>query len=268
MNMNIYLRELRINQKSLMIWSVTLAALGILVMGFFPTIAKEAEIFEKLITSMPKGLLTVFGLEKISMTDILGFYATKHYITVTLFGSIYTIMLSSGMLSKEESDRTIEFLLSKPVDRSTIVTSKLLSFITIIIIFNILVSIVMYITLQVVKIEDFSIKLFLLLSAAPLMLHLTFASIGFLVSVVVTKSKTVLPVSLGIVLVTYFLSIVSALSEKLDFLKYLSPFKYVDAIDIITSGRVEPQYLIIMAVINVAAVVLTYLLYNRKNIVV
>jgi len=264
--MNIYLRELKVNLKSLIIWSTTLAALGILVMSFFPTIAREAETFEKLLESMPKSLLTAFGLEKISMTDILGFYATKHYITVTLFGSIFAIILSSGILSKEESDKTIEFLLSKPVNRSEIITRKLLSYVTIIFIFNIVVSIALYITLQIVKIEDFSIKSFILLSVGPLLLHLTFASIGFLLSVFVTKSKTVLSVSLGIVLVTYFLSIASALSKKLDFLKYLSPFKYVDATDIITTEKIETKYLVIMAAIIIITITLTYVFYNKKDI--
>jgi len=264
--MNIYLRELAVNRQSLVIWSTLLAGLGILMMGFYPTIAKEAETLEKLIAVMPKGLLAAFGLEKISMTDLLGFYATKHYLTITLLGSIYAIMLSSGILSKEESEKTIEFLLSKPISRSEIVTSKLLSFVTILTALNVLVSLVMYITLQAVKIEDFSIKLFVLLSLAPLLLHLTFASVGFLVSVFVTNSKTILSVSVGIVLVTYFLSIASTLSDKLGFLKYLSPFKYVDAVDILTSARIDPVYLAVMAGIFAAAVMLTFVFYNRKNI--
>ncbi len=263
--MNIYWRELSINRKGLLIWSVILAGLGVLVLAFYPTIAKQAEEFQRLMVSMPKGLLAAFGLEKISMTDIMGYYATKQYTTLTLFGSIYAIILASAMLSKEESDKTIEFLLSKPVSRSEILTAKLLSIITLITVFNLIITIVMYISLQIVKTTDFSIKTFLLLSLAAFLLHLTFACLGFLASVIIHRNQTVLPFSLGLVLVTYFLSIATALSEKLEFLKYFSPFKYVDAVDIITKFRIEPEYLIIMAAINIAAIVLSYALYNRKD---
>lgn len=266
--MNIYRREMQANAKSLIIWCMTLAGLGILVMAFFPTIARQGETLQQVLSSMPPGLLKAFGLQKISLTDILGYYASKQYITIALFGSIYSIMLASGILSKEISDRTIEFLLSKPVTRSALVAYKLLSVFTLIIIFNLIISAAMFITLQIVKIKDFDIPVFILLCIGPLLIHLTFAAIGLLLSVIIRKTRSILPLALGLVLVTYFLSIAAALSAKLDFLKYFSPYKYADAIDIITSQRIEPQYLVIMLAINIIALYLTFYIYTRKDILV
>lgn len=266
--MNIYWRELSINRQAMLIWAVILAGLGILVIAFFPTIAQQAESIQKLMAGMPKGLLAAFGMEKISVTDLMGYYTTKQYTTLTLFGSIYAIILASGVLSKEENEKTIEFLLSKPVSRSKIISAKLLSIITIITIFNILITFIMYISLEIVKTTAYSIKIFLLLSLAALLLQITFASLGFLASVIIRRSQNVLPFSLGLLLVTYFLSIASALAEKLDFLKYFSPFKYVDAVDILTQQRIEPQFLSIMLVINLVAIALSYYLYQRKDFAV
>ena len=146
LDMNIYWRELAINIKAMLIWFFILSGLGVLVIAFFPTVAKQAESFQQLMTGMPKGLLAAFGLEQISMTDIMGFYATKQYTTLTLFGSVYAIMLAAGILSKEENDRTIEFLLSKPVSRSAVIGAKLLSTITLVAVLNLLITIVMYIS--------------------------------------------------------------------------------------------------------------------------
>lgn len=266
--MNIYWRELAINIKAMLIWFFILSGLGVLVIAFFPTVAKQAESFQQLMTGMPKGLLAAFGLEQISMTDIMGFYATKQYTTLTLFGSVYAIMLAAGILSKEENDRTIEFLLSKPVSRSAVIGAKLLSTITLVAFLNLLITIVMYISLEVVKTGDYSIKLFLLLSLAALLLHLTFAALGFLASVIIRRSQNVLPVSLGLVMVTYFLGIASVLSEKLEFLKYFSPFKYVDAVDILTRQKIDPMYLLMMVFISVIAVVISYYLYRHKDFAV
>jgi len=265
---NIYWRELSVNRKAMLIWSVILAGLGILVLAFFPTIAQQAESIQQLMAGMPKGLMEAFGMEKISVTDIMGYYATKQYTTLTLFGSIYAIILASGILSKEENDKTIEFLLSKPVSRSKIISAKLLSIITIIIIFNLLITVIMYISLEAVKTADYSLKVFLLLSLAVLLLQLTFACLGFLASVIIRRSQNVLPFSLGLVMVSYFLGIASVLSEKLDFLKYLSPFKYVDAVDILSQQRIDPTYLVIMVLIDVIAVAMSYYLYRRKDFAV
>lgn len=266
--MNIYRRELAVNRQSMLIWFVILAGLGILVIAFFPTVAKQAESIQKLMAGLPKGIMAAFGLGGVSITDILGYYATKQYTTLTLFGSIYAIMLASGILSKEEGEKTIEFLLSKPVSRSEIISAKLLSIVTLVAVFNILITIVMYISLETVKTATYSIRVFLLFSLAAFLLHLTFASLGFLASVLIRHSQKVLPFSLGLVLLTYFLSIVSALSTKLDFLKYISPFKYVDAVDILTGHRIKPEYLVLMLLINLLAVALSYYFYQHKDFAV
>lgn len=265
--MNILMRELRINRINLLVWTVILAGLCILVMAFFPSLARQAATLEKVMSSLPRGVLLAFGLQKISMVDIMGFYATKQYTTVTLFGSIYAILLSSSMLSKEESDKTIEFLLSKPASRREIVTSKLLAIIILILILNLLITLAMYITLSVVKTQAFNMKIFLLLSIGSFLLHLTFAAIGYLLSAL-ARHKSLTSLALAIVLVTYFLGIASALSSKLDFLKYLSPFKYVDAVDILTRVTIPADYLLLIAIINVTAITLTYIIYQRKDFAV
>lgn len=265
--MNILKRELKVNLSNLIIWTAILAGLGILVMAFFPSLARQAATLEKVMSSLPRGVLLAFGLEKISMADIMGFYATKQYTTVTLFGSIYAILLSSSMLSKEESEKTIEFLLSKPVRRQDIVTSKLLAVVILITAFDLLITLIMYVTLLAVKTNDFSLKIFLLLSVGSLLLHLTFAAIGYLLSAL-ARSKSMTPLALAIVLVTYFLAVASALSNQLDFLKYFSPFKYVDAVDILTQAAIPTDYLLLMALINTGAIVLTYLIYQRKDFTV
>lgn len=126
----------------------------------------------------------------------------------------------------------------------------------------------MYISLEAVKTADYSLKVFLLLSLAVLLLQLTFACLGFLASVIIRRSQNVLPFSLGLVMVSYFLGIASVLSEKLDFLKYLSPFKYVDAVDILSQQRIDPTYLVIMVLIDVIAVAMSYYLYRRKDFAV
>lgn len=126
---------------------------------------------------MPKSLLAAFGMEKISVTNLMGYYATKQYPTITLFGSIYAVILASGMLSKEENDKTIEFLLSKPVERAEIVTAKLCSIVTLITVFNLLITIIMFISLQAVKTADYSLKVFLLLSVGALLLAIYAAAV-------------------------------------------------------------------------------------------
>ncbi|NLC68144.1 MAG: ABC transporter permease subunit [Clostridiaceae bacterium] len=264
--MIIFTRELKRNRKSFIIWTASLVLFNILMMSFYQSIAENTEMYDKMVMEFPRAMIEAFGLDKISMSTILGFFGTECYIFITLFGSIYAMLLGASTLSREEGEKTIEFLLAKPVTRSTIVTEKAANAFSLITLFNLIFSIVNFLMFDAVKIDDYSTRALLLLSLGPLLLHLTFTSIGLLISVFVVKAKAVYPVSIGFVLFMYFISIMSSISEKLTNLKYLTPFKYVDAPDIIMNERIEPVYLAIMFAVIAISLAATYVLYNRKNI--
>ena len=251
--MLIFIRELKRNRKSFIIWTASLVLFDILMMSFFQSIADNTKMYDEMVKGFPKGMIEAFGLDKISMSTILGFFGTECYIFITLFGSIYAMLLGASILSKEEGEKTIEFLLAKPVTRSTIVTAKMANAFFYITLFNIIFAFVNFLMFETVKIEEYSKKAFLLLSIGPLLLHLTFVAIGLRYFCLHHKGKVSLSVFNWFVLVMYFISIMSSISEKLTNLKYFTPFKYVDTPDIITNERIEPIYLVIVfAIITVS----------------
>jgi len=266
--MIIFLRELVRNRKGFIAWTVSLVLFNAMMVAFFPSIADNAKMYDEMLKGFPKGMIAAFGLDKISMSNILGFFGTECYIFITLFGSIYAMLLGASILSKEEGEKTIEFLMAKPVTRNVIVTAKVANAFFYILLFNVMFSFTNFLMFEAMKTEDYSIKAFLMLSIGPLLIHLTFAAIGFLISVFVVKAKSVYPISIGFVLVMYFLSIMSSISEKLTNLKYFTPFKYVEASSLIIDERIEPIYLVIMLGVMTVSIAATYVLYNRKNITV
>lgn len=266
--MALFLRELKGNRKSFIIWTVCMVALNAMMMMFYPTVADQAKQLNELLKNYPKALMAAFNFDKLSFSDVLGYYGTESYTFIMLFGSLYAMIMSASILSKEESEKTIEFLLSKPVTRAYVVSGKLICAALYIFLFDLIFSITNYIFFEMVKRSNYDMKAFLLISAGPLLIHLTFAAIGFLISVFVVKAKSVIPISLGVVLGTYFLSIASDLTDKLKNLKYITPFKYVDAADLILNKRIEGVYLLIMFVVIVVSIAAVYIIYNRKDIIV
>ncbi len=87
-----------------------------------------------------------------------------------------------------------------------------------------------------------------------------------LLSIFIVKAKAVYPLSIGVVLGLYFISIASALTDKLDSLKYFTPFKYFDAADLILDEKFKGLYLFITFSVIILTTVFTYIFYNRKNI--
>lgn len=265
--MLIYRREMNRNLKALIIWTLVISGIAILNLMMLPDVAKQQAAIDQLMKQMPPGLIKAFGLDRLSMADPLGYYATKGYLMIILFGSIYAVMLAGNMLSKEHNEKTIEFLLSKPITRSGIVTQKLLAVFTNLLIFNLAITAANYLGFRMADAE-FDLNVFLLLSTAPFLLHLVFASIAFLLSSRMNKSRNIVSISLGLVFVMYFLDILSSVSDKLENLKYITPYEYVDAVEIVVTKSMSTTYLGIMAGVIILSALASYLIYQRRDIAV
>ena len=84
-------------------------------------------------------------------------------------------------------------------------TTKLLAAFISLVITNILYLSASSIIIFQVKISDFSLKLFIMLSLTMFFVQLIFLAIGIFISIIVSKIKSVLTVSLATVFAFYFL---------------------------------------------------------------
>jgi len=60
MTMNIYKHEFRMNLKSVIIWSVAVAALICVFVSLFSSFAKDAELLNEMMANFPEELLMAF----------------------------------------------------------------------------------------------------------------------------------------------------------------------------------------------------------------
>ena len=73
-------------------------------------------------------------------------------------------------------------------------------------------------------------------------------------------------VAVALLLSTFIFSIVSSLSEQLDFLKYVSPFRYFDPLMMLNESKFEPVYLALSAVIVAVSMAGAYYSYQRRDL--
>ena len=91
----------------------------------------------ELFAQMPKSMQTIFGIGTFDLSKASGYYGML-FLYLLLMATIHAAMLGADIISKEERDKTSEFLLVKPISRNKIITSKLLAALINIIIFNII----------------------------------------------------------------------------------------------------------------------------------
>jgi ABC-2 type transport system permease protein len=263
--MNMFLQELKSLRKSLLIWACSLIALSALFLFIYPSMVSDAAEFKKLLSGYPEPIRAALGINLDYITSLLGFYSMI-FSFITLGGAIQGMNLGVSVLSKEVRERTADFLLVKPVSRTSIITAKLLAAITAIIITDIIFFGVTLLIANSVKTSDYDAKLFFMVNLTLLFLQLIFLALGAVVSVFFKKIKSVLPISLGVVFGLYMIGVFVAAGKDTDAVRYISPFKYFDVIYIIKNASYETSFVATSAVIIVISIVTSYMIYIRKDI--
>jgi ABC-2 type transport system permease protein len=176
-------------------------------------------------------------------------------------------MLGNTLIYKEERDKTADFLMTRPVSRYQIVTSKLLAGLTNIFIFDTVTIITAVFVLD--NLDAGNITTELLLSFGALFFtQLLFIAIGIFITVFSKKQKKAAPKTLFILIISYFIAIIVDLSDKLKFLKVFTPFKYFDAKDFMKVNHYELPYVIITLVLTVTLLIFSYKKYTKKDLAV
>jgi len=261
---NIFLRELRANLKSLIIWSVIITLLIMIAVAKFSAFAGDPQMLAML-DSIPPAMLDALNMRAFNMTTLSGFYGVM-FIYFGLMGAIAAAMWGSEMISKEERDKTVEFSLVLPVSRSRVVTAKALAALVSCVAF---VLITWGVSLAAVRSYNPDRAFFDLLALemqAMFMIELIFLAFGLLLGCAMKQYKRSASTAVGIILATYLISILSVMQEKLDFLRYFTPFRYYDASELFRSGRLDGGYLLLSAAIIVACVAGAYLAYRRRDL--
>jgi ABC-2 type transport system permease protein len=262
--MNIFLRELKANFKSLLIWGVIVVLLTVIGFAKFSAYANNPELLA-ILDNYPQAMLDAFNLKAFNLTTLSGFYGVM-YTYYALIASIAAAMWGSDIIAKEERDKTVEFALTLPVTRSRLVTAKTLAALVhciglLLIIWGIAVA-----SAQSYQ-PDSEFYAFLNRSMGALFaLQLIFLAIGVFLGCSMKQYKRAGSVAVSLLLSTYFFSIISGMHEKLEFLKYFSPFKYFDASKLLHEAKVEPIYIGISLGIVVASMAGAYLTYNRRDL--
>ena len=262
--MNIFFRELRANLKSLIIWCVCLILLVVVGAAKFTAYYNNPSMLAVL-DALPKAMVDAMIPRAFNLTTVNGFYGLM-MIYYALMGGIAATLWASDSITKEERDKTVEFSLVLPVSRSRVVTGKLLAALVNSLVFVLVTWGVSYAAAQQFHPDQTFNKFLALEMAGMFFIELIFLAVGLLLGCALKQYKRSGSLAIGIILVTYFLSVFSGMQSNLDFLKYFTPFKYFDAGVLLQSGKLDPTYLLLSAAIVVVCVAAAYWTYNKRDL--
>ena len=260
-------KEFKNNLKSFIIWSSVLIVMFILVFAIYPFILTDetVESLDEMMKVFPPELLKTFNMDITSINTAYGWLKSEGFMFILLITGIYSSFLGINILLKEESDKTIEYLSFLPIKRCSILTKKIIVSLTYILGISLLIGVVNFIALTISG--DFNRKEYLLLIISPIFPSIVLFSLNLLISTFLKSGKKSIGISLGIVFISYLLSMLSEVSEKVEGLKYLSVYTLADVRHIIEFTSISIPCIVISIILSIVFITFSYIRYNKKELV-
>ncbi len=262
-----FLKELKVNYKSLIIWILIASITYGAILYIYPSIIESMNVeqIDAMMASMPEAFLKTVNMDITSITSAFGWFKSEGMTFLLLITNCYACILGANIILKEESDKTYEFLLSKPITRNRVLTTKIMTGIIYISLLIIISGIFICISLGIN--ESFDKSQFILLIASQFLSAIPSFLFLLLISLFFKKSKKIFGISIGVVFLNYFFSLISTISTKTENFKYLSLFTLSNIRNIVVNNTIEIKYVLFAIIFCIISIVLTYIIYNKKEFV-
>lgn len=235
--MVLYKHEMKMNLKSLLIWTLSV---GFICFGCILLYTSLEDSIQGIADSFSDlgAMSAALGMDKMNLATMKGYYATEIAMMHSLGGAMFAAILGTGIVSKEESGHTTEFLCVLPIGRGQIVFRKYLALVSNIVILN-LACTGLYVLGFVMMGDspDLLTKEMALYHMAAALMQLEVGTICFFISACVRKNM--MGAGLGLTLLLFAADMMCRVVPAIEDLKYITPFYYANAADIFTEGKIN-----------------------------
>ncbi|MFT8871862.1 MAG: ABC transporter permease subunit [Sporolactobacillus sp.] len=262
--MNVFVRELKANRHALIIWCACLF-LGVLSGMSKYTAYSSNRAGAEAINALPQTLRALLGMGHFDVATMSGFFAML-FLYIELAAALHAALLGSSVIAKEERGKTNEFLMTKPRSRSAILAAKLCAALTNVLILNVVGWIS---SLAVVPMFNKGIEITSeidIFFTSLIAIQLIFLTLGVLLATGLKQMGSSGPAAAAIVVGCYLISDVTSLSNRLDALNVLSPFKYYSADKIVGGAGLDGMTTALALLLAAGFACLAFIIYRRRDL--
>jgi len=245
--MNLFIFEIKNSTKYTLLWSFMLSLVAWGFLGMYPSFSGDIESTKAVLEKLPESVRLALNVDLNLFFSLAGFYSYV-FNFLMLAGSIMSLNLSLKLFSQESSQKTADFLLTKPISRKNIFIAKLCAGIFQLLIFNLIFSLITLIAVNSIDKNNGGLNTFVLINLSLFIVQLIFFALGSFLGTILSKVKN--PISIAMPTVFAFF-IISALDSAIKSIKLseLTPFSFFNRNYILLNNNYETKYLIISFVV-------------------
>lgn len=262
--MNVLLHELKMLRGSFIAWTIGLLLLSSIYLSVYPAFARDADGIKEIFNNLPTAAKHAMGLGTLDMFSFLGFFANISTVFMLAL-SIQSMNIGITMTNRESLARTTDFLLTKPINRSSIFWSKFLASLTIIVATSFTFIIYMLIGSKFAGAGEYSYKVFWMIYGALLAVQLWFLSFGILIAQIRGRIRSVIGISLSIVMALFVIGLFGSIVDDKS-IRYISPFKYFDLMKVVSYMQYDLNHILVWAIAIFGCCLIGWTIYKHKDI--
>ncbi|HHW18756.1 MAG TPA: ABC transporter permease subunit [Firmicutes bacterium] len=260
-------QQFRSDWRTILGWSLVMAGLTWYLASMYWVFERSGMLveLERLIREMPPSVQALMGGQGIfSMGTFEGYIEQVVYSGfVQLLLAIYVCIYVPSLISREVEQRSVEFLLSMPLQRRSLVVSRWSGFVVQVL----LVCLLQWVATTAVAGEASKPAAYLLASLNLFLVLVTVGTMALLVSVFIDDYYQSVGASVTLGIGLFFAN--AALAERYkagSWTRFLIPFSHIDVHRVIGQGKTPGSDMAILAIMSLALLSMTIVAFERKEI--
>jgi ABC-2 type transport system permease protein len=222
---NVFGKRIWERRRGYLWWMIGLGGLTLLTTSFWPSLESSMEDFRRMLDSLPEGILGLFGsTDSASLLTPTGFLNSRLYASIgAIVICLFAASMGTAAIAGEEKDGTLDLLLAQPVTRTRIVLESFGAMVTLT--FGLAVGIAV-ILLVLNPIVDTGLGFWNVAGATVgvTILGLVFGAASLALGGLGARRATVIGVTSGLVLGTWFINGLAPLISELAWMQKFTPF--------------------------------------------
>lgn len=265
MNFNLLKQSLADRRVSLLIYAASVALYGIMILAIWPSM--QASGISEMWDRYPESIKKAFGAT-INFGEFDGFIALEYFAQMwVIIMAAFAISLATGALAGEIEKGSMELLLSQPISRRSIVITRHFYFSISLLALIAATMLPLMIGAPLVDGELSNMGV----AAVSLLAFLFYGAIGsmaFFFSSISSSRGKALFASLGVLIGSYALDLLSKFNDFIDNFHFLSLFYYYDPYRYLHDASIAWGDLAVLAAIIVVSTGAAVTWFERRDIAV
>lgn len=260
MSKSIYSLAIKSRRVSTFAYTIGLFIFGLMYAALFNDFASKINQFTD---AYPSSFNAVFG-DLASASTAAGWLNLEMFsLFLPIFVIIFGISFGASAIGKEEDSGTLELLLASPIKRSRILVEKVLAIFSVI--FIVVAGTWVSIWLGTLLFNfDISLIDVLLGCISAGLLGLTYGMFSLAVQGVSGRRALALGLGSSAFALTYFAYVIAQLSDKLQFLKHISPYYYFDSAAVLTGNGKLINFVVLVG-LSASFYIVAYIGFTNRD---